>query len=107
MNERIEIMIKIELLNVSGQTIQGLSIKEPGGEGHPNMLILLCKRGYIMCGYLNQAAAEKFSDAAAIISGSSFDELLENAVKTVTPEAEKLGVTVGMKGAEAVVKLNG
>lgn len=99
-------MVNVELLQVCGQTIQGISIKEPGGEGHPDMLILLCKKGYIMCGYLNEGTAEKFGDAAAIISGSNFEEVLENPVKAVTPEAEKLGIVVGMKGTEAVMKLN-
>ena len=48
------------MLKVAGKTVQGLLIREPGGEGHPNMLILLCEKGYIMCGYLNKEAADKF-----------------------------------------------
>ncbi|MCQ4636348.1 DUF1805 domain-containing protein [Anaerovorax odorimutans] len=100
-------MIQVEMLDVNGQTIQGICIKAPGGEGHPNMLVLLCKKGYIMCGYLNQAAAEKFGDAAAVVGGSNFDEVLANPVKAVTPEGEKMGVAVGMSGAEAAMKLNG
>lgn len=100
-------MVQIELVNVNGHTAQGIHIPSPGGEGHPNMLLLLCEKGYIMCGYLNQEAAEKFGDAAAIISGSSFEELLKNQVKAVTSQAAALGVAVGMTGAEAVVKLNG
>lgn len=99
--------MQIELLNVNGQAVQGICIKAPGGEGHPNMLVLLCKKGYIMCGYLNQGAAEKFGDAAAIISGSNFEEILANEVKAVTPEAAALGVEVGMTGAEAAARLNG
>ena len=99
-------MIKIEMLNVDGQLIQGLWVGAPGGEGHPNMLLLLCQKGYIMCGYLNQAAAEKFGDAAAVISGSDFDEILEGEVKSVSPAAASMGVAVGMKGTEAVKILN-
>ena len=100
-------MIQTELIHVNGKAVQGLYIKEPGGEGHPNMLLLLCEKGYIMCGYLNQAAAEKFGDAAAVVSGSCFEEILANEVKSVTPAAEALGVKVGMTGAEAVSRLNG
>lgn len=99
-------MIQIEMLNVNGAQVQGLRIAAPGGEGHPNMLLILCKKGYVMCGYLNAEAAEKFGDAAAVVGGSCFEETLANSVKAVTPEAAALGVAVGMTGAEAVEKLN-
>ncbi|WP_425755287.1 YunC family protein [Ihubacter sp. rT4E-8] len=100
-------MIQIEMLNVNERPVQGLRIVAPGGEGHPNMLVLLCKKGYIMCGYLNTNTAEVVNDAAAVIGGSTFEEILANPVKSVTPEAAALGVEVGMTGAEAADKLNG
>lgn len=99
-------MIQIEMLNVKGQPVQGVRIVAPGGEGHPNMLVLLCKKGYIMCGYLNQGTAEAVNDAAAVVGGSTFDEILANPVKSASPEAEALGIAVGMTGAEAAEKLN-
>lgn len=100
-------MIQIEMLRAAGKTVQGVRIQEPGGEGHPNMLLLLCEKGYIMCGYLNKEAADKFDDAAAVVSGSCFDELLANPVKAVTDKAAELGVEVGMTGLQAAEKLNG
>ena len=93
-------MIKTEILNVNGNLVQGVCIAAPGGEGHPNMLVLVCEKGFIMCGYLNQEAAAKFGDAACVIGGSSFEELLANPVKAVLPEAEKLGIKIGMSGEE-------
>ncbi len=99
-------MIQIEMLDVNGMQVQGLRIVAPGGEGHPNMLLVLCKKGYVMCGYLNAEAAAKFGDAAAIVGGSCFEETLANPVKAVTPAAAALGVAAGMTGAEAVAKLN-
>ena len=99
-------MITTKILNVNGKGIEAVCIAAPGGEGHPNMLVLVAKKGYIMCGYLNQEAAAGFGDAAAVVSGSSFEELLANPVKAVTPEAGKLGITVGMTGAEACEILN-
>lgn len=99
-------MMNIEMLNVNGQDVQGLRIVAPGGEGHPNMLVILCKKGYVMCGYLNAEAADKFGDAAAIVGGSCFEETLANPVKAVTAAAAQLGVEVGMTGAQAVEKLN-
>ena len=100
-------MIQIEMLRAAGKTVQGVRIQEPGGEGHPNMLLLLCEKGYIMCGYLNKEAADKFDDAAAVVSGSCFEELLANPVKAGTDKAAELGVEVGMTGLQAAEKLNG
>lgn len=99
-------MVQIEQLTVNGKAVQGVGVMHPGGEGHPNLLLLLCEKGYIMCGYLNQPAAETFGDAAAIVSGSNFEEILKNPVKSVTLRAAELGVAVGMTGAEAAAKLN-
>ena len=100
-------MIQIEMLKAARKTVQGIRIQEPGGEGHPNMLLLLCEKGYIMCGYLNKEAADKFDDAAAVVSGSCFEELLANPVKAVTDKAAELGVEVGMTGLQAAEKLDG
>ena len=100
-------MIKTETLQVNGKDIQAVCIQAPGGEGHPNMLVMVADKGYIMCGYLNQEAAEKFGDAACVVGGSSFEELLANPVKAVTPEAARLGIEVGMTGEEACEILNG
>ncbi|MBR5316216.1 MAG: DUF1805 domain-containing protein [Firmicutes bacterium] len=99
-------MVEVTQLNVNGQAVQGVRIVAPGGEGHPNMIVIQCKNGYIMCGYLNAEIAEKFGDAACIVGGAAFEETLANPVKAVTPAAAALGVEIGMTGAEAVAKLN-
>ncbi len=100
-------MITTEILKVNGKDVQAVCIKAPGGEGHPNMLVLVAEKGYVMCGYLNREAAEKFGDAACVVGGSSFEEILANPVKAVTPEAAALGARPGMTGAEACAILNG
>lgn len=99
-------MVQIETKIVNGQSLQGVRIQAPGGAGHPDMLVLLCEKGYIMCGYLNTETAEKLGDAAAVISGATLDDLLKNPVKAVTPEAAKLGIAEGMSGEEAVARLS-
>lgn len=98
-------MVKIEQVVVNGKTLQGIAMEKPGGEGHPNMLVLIGQKGYIMCGYLNMETAEKVEDAAAVVGGSCFAEILANPVKAVSKAAEKIGVTVGMTGAEAAERL--
>lgn len=99
-------MVKTEILNINGNEVQGVLIHSPGGEEHPNMIVLVCKHGYIMCGYLNQEAAANFGDTACVIGGSSFEDILANPVKAVLPEAEKLGIKIGMTGAEVCDILN-
>ena len=70
------------------------------------MIVLTCDKGYVMCGYLNAEAAGKFGDAAAIVGGATFDEILANPVKAVTEAAAALGIKEGMTGAEAVELLS-
>ncbi len=58
-----------------------------------NLIILLGKKGYVMCGYLDLVVAEKFHDPAIRIVGvSTIKEALESVVFDCTSEAEKLGV---------------
>lgn len=74
----------------------------------PNAVLVLAigEKGYIMCGYLNLEAAEKFGDAAAIVSGvKTIDELLDKKIIALTTAAKKLGIKVGMKGRVALAKL--
>lgn len=99
-------MIQTETLKINGTVSQGIFIKEPGGAGHPNMIIIECEKGYLMCGYLNIDAAEKFGDAAVLVGGADFSAVLTNPIKGMTSTAEALGVKSDMTGAEAAAVLN-
>ncbi|MCH4005671.1 MAG: DUF1805 domain-containing protein [Eubacterium sp.] len=99
-------MMQIEQLNVKGTSAQGVMLCAPGGEGHPNMIVVPCKAGYLMCGYLNIDAAEKFGDAAVLVGGADFKAVLENPIKGMTTAAKEAGVKEGMTGAEAAAVLN-
>jgi uncharacterized protein YunC (DUF1805 family) len=60
-------------------------------------LIVLCGRhGYVMCGYLNLKAAQKFKDVAIKIVGvGSIKEALKAQVHSCTSYARKLGIQKG------------
>ena len=94
--------MKTPLLQINDTTIQGLELPLPGG----NVLVAAVgPKGYVMCGYLNRQAAEKFNDAAAIVRGvKTVEDLLAATVCEVTPAAEALGVYPGMAGREALSK---
>ena len=88
-------MITIDAIQIDGKRSDGLLIQSPGGEGHPNMILIQCAKGYLMCGYLNLDAADKF-----------FDAVLHNPIKGMTAAAKALGVRDGMTGEEAAEILN-
>ncbi len=99
-------MLQVEQLKVKDTEVQGYMLAAPGGEGHPNMIVINCKKGYLMCGYLNMAAAEKFDDPAVLVGGADFQAVLANPIKGMTPAAAALGVKEGMTGEEAAAILN-
>ncbi|RLF93011.1 DUF1805 domain-containing protein [Thermococci archaeon] len=93
-------MIHVRKIDVDGKTVLGLEVELPDS---PPLVMLICKKGFIMCGFLNIEAADKLGVSAAVIAGvSNVNEMLESEVKHATTKAKKLGIKNGMKGIEAV-----
>ncbi len=70
---------------------------------HANLVLVTADKGFICCGYLDLATAEKLSDAAGIVRGvKSVDDLLGAKIAGLTSTAEKLGIRLGMTGKEAL-----
>jgi uncharacterized protein YunC (DUF1805 family) len=70
------------------------------------LLLVKAEKGFVMCGYLNIAAASSLGDVAAKVTGvSSFEDVLEAEVMEVTEEARKLGIKEGISGREALEKM--
>jgi uncharacterized protein YunC (DUF1805 family) len=68
-----------------------------------NLIVLRGSAGYVMCGYLNLRAAEKFRDVAVKITGvSTIDEALKTTVASCTRAAKKLGIRKGQKIREVL-----
>ena len=68
-----------------------------------NFILLKGSRGYVMCGYLNLKAAEKFKDVAVKVSGvSSIKEALSASVHSCTSPAGKLGIYKGQPVKDAL-----
>jgi uncharacterized protein YunC (DUF1805 family) len=67
------------------------------------LLVVSGSKGCLSCGYLNIASFERNGDAGAIVRGvDTFDDMLEAEVQQVSPQAEALGVKIGMKGRDAL-----
>lgn len=96
-------MINISSVKVDGKVFSGVKIELPES---PPLVLIVGEKGFVMCGFLNAEAAEKFNVAAAVVSGvKSFEDVLNAQVKTVTSKAKGLGVEAGMKGSEALKHL--
>ena len=68
-----------------------------------NLIVLKGSRGYIMCGYLNLKAAEKFKDVAIKITGiKNIEDALKAAVHSCTSQARKLGIRKGQPIKEVI-----
>jgi uncharacterized protein YunC (DUF1805 family) len=88
------ILFEIEKIEIGGKTFQAMKSTLP--ENAPPLLLIKGAKGYVMCGYLNIEAAEKFGSAAAIVSGvKTFDDVLNAPIKMATSKAKKLGLEPG------------
>jgi uncharacterized protein YunC (DUF1805 family) len=93
-------LICVEQLKIAGKVATGLKVELPDS---PPLVAILGGGGFVMCGFLNIEAAEKLNATAAMVSGvKTFEDVLNAEIKATTSKARMKGVTVGMKGEEAV-----
>ena len=92
----------MEKIEFSGHVFEGHSIATE----HSLILIIKARRGLLGCGYIAPETADKVDDALAVVTGvKSFDDMLAAPVKRFSSAAAKLGVTDGMTGREALLKM--
>ena len=96
-------MFEIDKFVIGGKSFQGMKSTLPNVAP---LLLIKGEKGFVMCGYLNIEAAEKQGAAAAIVSGvKTFDDVLNAEIKAATTKAKELGVQVGKKVKDEIVKL--
>jgi len=93
-------------IEISGHTFLSISVRLP----KTNLLVVTSDKGYIMCGALDVALLnEKLKDRKVIagraVGVKTIDQLLEAPLESVTIEAENLGISAGMSGKEALLKM--
>lgn len=94
-------MIEQRKIQTGSRVVEALAFSLTG----KNLIVLRGSRGYIMCGYLNLEAAEKFNDVAVKITGvSTIDDALKASVAACTSQARGLGIAEGQPIQE-VLKL--
>ena len=88
-------------IQINGKTATGAEIPLPKAP----LVVASGKDGFVMCGYLNLAVADKMGVAAAMVRGvSTVDDLLAAKVEGFTQAAALKGVTAGMSGKDALAK---
>ncbi|MCZ8533860.1 YunC family protein [Psychrobacillus psychrodurans] len=99
-------MINMEPINIEGHTFLSISVELP----KTNLLVVTNDKGYIMCGALDVALLnEKLKDrkvvAGRAVGVKTISQLLDAPLESITYEAEELGITQGMIGRNALLKM--
>lgn len=99
-------MIELSPIEINGHTFLSVSVKLP----KTNLLVVSSDKGYIMCGALDVALLnEKLTDRKVIagraVGVKTIEQLLEAPLESVTYEAESLGITKGMLGKDAMLRM--
>lgn len=91
--------MRFKKIKFSGKYIDTLEMRL----GSRKLVLLKGSQGYIMCGYLNLAAAQRFGDAAAKIKGvSTISQALNARVDSCTSAARKKGIHKGQPVKDAL-----
>ncbi len=68
-----------------------------------NLIVLRGAKGFVMCGYLDLAVAQKLGDCAVRMTGvSTIKQALEAKVESATSFAKKLGIYPGQPVKQAL-----
>lgn len=99
-------MIEMIPITIDGFTFTAITVRLP----KTNFLAVTSDKGYIMCGALDVALLnEKLKDrriiAGRAVGVRTIDQLIEAPLESVTYEAESLGITVGMSGRDALLRM--
>ena len=71
-----------------------------------NILMIKAKNGFLGCGYFNIAVADKLGEHVALVTGvNNFDDMLNAEVFAVSSAATELGITEGMTGKDALLRM--
>lgn len=89
-------------VKLDNKTAKGIEIQFPNAV----LVAIIGSKGFLMCGYLDVEAAEKLGDCAAVIKGvKTVDDMLSAKIVKLTPQAQSLGIEIGMTGRQALSKL--
>ncbi|RBP05444.1 YunC family protein [Rossellomorea aquimaris] len=99
-------MMNVSPITIQGHTFLAISVELP----KTNLLVVTSDIGYIMCGALDVALLNEKLKDRGIIAGravgvKTIDQLLAAPLESITYEAENRGITPGMIGRDALLKM--
>lgn len=94
--------MKTRKIIINKRPIRAIAVKLQ----HKTLVLLWGSKGFVMCGYLNLAVAERFKDTAVKVVGvSSIDDVMRSTVHSCTSSARNLGIRKGQPIKEALALL--
>ncbi|RIW38879.1 DUF1805 domain-containing protein [Bacillus salacetis] len=99
-------MMNLSPVDIEGHTFLAVSVELP----KTNLLVVTSDKGYIMCGALDVGLLnEKLKDrkiiAGRAVGVKTIQQLIDAPLESVTHEAGQLGITAGMTGRDALLKM--
>ncbi|WRP05953.1 DUF1805 domain-containing protein [Rossellomorea aquimaris] len=99
-------MMNVSPITIQGHTFLAISVELP----KTNLLVVTSDIGYIMCGALDVALLNEKLKDRGIIAGravgvKTIDQLLDAPLESITYGAENRGITPGMIGRDALLKM--
>jgi uncharacterized protein YunC (DUF1805 family) len=99
-------MVELKPILIEGHTVLGIQVELP----KTTLIVVTTDKGYIMCGaldvdLLNERLKDREIIAARATGVRTLEQLLEAPLESVTHTAEGLGITKGMKGRDAILKM--
>jgi uncharacterized protein YunC (DUF1805 family) len=98
-------MIEIKPVEINGITVVGVKIGNPDFPERPAIIVLIAKKGLIVCRNFDIDALDERNVTAARVEGlSKIEDALEARIESCTSKARALGIAEGMTGKEALIK---
>ncbi|MFD2680202.1 YunC family protein [Bacillus seohaeanensis] len=99
-------MMNLSPVEIGGHTFLAVSVQLP----KTNLLVVTSEKGYIMCGALDVGLLNEKLQDRKIIAGravgvKTIDQLLDAPLESITIEAQNIGITKGMIGRDALLKM--
>ncbi|UOY90989.1 DUF1805 domain-containing protein [Ectobacillus sp. JY-23] len=99
-------MMHVEPIVIENHTFIAVSVQLP----KTNLLAVMSDKGYIMCGaldigLLNEKLKDRGIIAGRAVGVRTIEQLLNAPLESVTHEAERLGITAGIIGKDALLKM--
>ena len=99
-------MIEIKPVDMNGNTVIGVKIGNPDSPERPAIIVLIAKKGLIVCRNFDIDALNERNVTAARVKGlTKIEDALEAKIESCTSKARALGVVEGMTGKGALKKL--